>query len=155
MNIEEIIEMLSDEYGIKPNTVRRYYDILKEYPVFDDKDAMECLALICSDRVNTAVQMHIMYVSNKTGLCEVTRKMRYKSIQNVIEDVLKDVYEDHYESVEKFGGNSMIYDETEYDVMEREDQVENMLYKYVDQIKDIRLKDREAYEKTKKKNKKN
>ena len=152
MSIEEIIETLAEEYGIKPKTIKRYYDMLKEYPAFDDRDAMKCLSLICEDRVHAVVQMQILYESSKHGLCVRDAKPKFKSVQAVVDDVIREVYEERYEAMENFSGNSMIYDETEYDVMEREDQVEDVLYKYIDEMEDIRTKDNEAYQKMKKKN---
>lgn len=152
MSIEEIIENLAEEYGTRPQTLRNYYEILKEYPMFNDEDAMECLSIICAERIRTVVRTDDKFISDVTGLPVQKFKARTKSIKEIINDALLEVYPEYYDAEERFSISSVMYDETEYDVMEREDQLENMVSQYYDEADDIRMKAIAAYEKTKKKN---
>lgn len=151
MTIDEIIELLSLEYGFRKNTIKKYYDVLKKVPVFKDEDAMECLSIICEEKAHAITEMIVTYQDNESGLITSREQKKTKSVGDIIRMALREVYADYYEVIDKFNGNSMIYDETEFDVMEREEIEEDTIWSYVDEITDIRLKDREAYEKTKKK----
>ena len=53
-DIKAVIEELSEEYGLKPRTISKYYDMLKQNPMFNDDDAMECLSMVCGERVTAA-----------------------------------------------------------------------------------------------------
>ncbi len=152
MSIEEIIAVLSADYGVRPNTLRKYYEMLKEYPIFQEEDAMECLSIICEERIPIVTIAEEKFISDVTGLPTQKFRIRYKLIKDIIENTLRDVYPEYGDEVEKIAMSPIMYDEAEYDVMERDDQLDYLIDKYYDEADDIRMKARAAHEKTKKKN---
>ena len=155
-DIKDIIEELSEEYGLKPRTISKYYGMLKQDPMFNDDDAMECLSMVCGERVTAAVSYQRQLEHNR--LFNEHKRIKVKSLRASIEDALNSIYSDQIAAMRRATqGISLMYDETEYDIMEREDQMFETAVAYFDESEDIRIKARDAEKRAKQKlkNKKN
>jgi len=153
--LNNIIDIIADEYESRRQTIINYYLLLKQYPMFKEEDLEECLELLCQKR-STAESSWQIYVAKCIQRREKIdpKTSGIDTIQQSAEKVLREVYPDYFEEMARHRALSIVEDLGEYDVMERDEVAEEAFWKYALDIEDMREKDREKNKKEKEKTKK-
>lgn len=146
--LNAIIENLSIEYEITPATIKKYLSMLRKSPLFDEEDAAECLTLLCDDRMHVAELIKDQIEYNRKH--HVVRALHSKKLSESVSDVIKTVYGDLV-GMDELSPEPRIYDETDYDVMEREDKIMDEMIEYFEHRLDIDDKAKEKAKEMKKK----
>jgi len=136
--LNNIVDRLAEEYEFKKSTIRRYYRLFKKYPMFCDEDAEVCLELLCQSR-NEAEATYRAYLAKCKTKSEADSEISYNvdSLTSSMAKILLEVYPDYYYTEDKDFIKSIIYDENEYDIMERDEYVEDVRDVYIKEKHDI------------------
>jgi DNA-binding transcriptional regulator YhcF (GntR family) len=74
------IKYLAEEYQFNVSTIERWYEILSEYPCFDEENAAICLENLCQRRASCKLKVKVELDKEKNIYSENLKK----SIENVI-----------------------------------------------------------------------
>ena len=139
-NMKDIIDYLSMEYRLHPRTISGYYEMLKQSPLFEEADAMECLTMLWGERVTESFLYKQQLEENRRA--HENNPIRVNSLETSIENTLRFVYSYKYEAMERAisFGTLLLYDENEFDIMERDDQLFAIAVEYFNDSEAIRSK---------------
>ena len=128
--LRKIFIELSRKYEFSEKVIKKWYYYLKQYPVFDDDNGFYCLEILCQKRLSSSIDEEYPYTDAQSfNLCadyslyyvygEEAKPYLSKEFIELLEGKY-DIEEDQIE-----------YDEFDYDIMERDEYLENLNKKKV------------------------